>query len=126
MLLGAVTAGGTFYVLWLTDFRGVRELGFIAGTAIDIVHGHEPLSWLFNSAKLRHIVTGALVFAFLYVLLFALITKLRNREYAALTARQTPGSRIWRRLKKVRLATRKAVSFLLEATRVELPWPVRG
>src|SRR2546427_3433596 len=34
MLLGAVTAAGTFYVLWLTDFRGVRELGFIAGTAI--------------------------------------------------------------------------------------------
>jgi len=46
--------------------------------------------------------------------------------HAALTARQTPGSRIWRRLKKVRLATRKAVSFLLEATRVELRWPVRG
>jgi uncharacterized protein len=39
MLLGAVTAAGTFYVLWLTDFRGVRELGFIAGTAI-------VLSWL--------------------------------------------------------------------------------
>src|SRR5258705_15859 len=39
MLLGAVTAGGTFYVLWLTDFRGVRELGFIAGTAI-------VLAWL--------------------------------------------------------------------------------
>ena len=34
MLLGAVTAGGTFYVLWLTDFRGVRELGFIAGSAL--------------------------------------------------------------------------------------------
>jgi len=46
--------------------------------------------------------------------------------HAALTARQAPGSRIWRRLKKVRLATRKVVSFLLEATRVELPWPVRG
>jgi len=46
--------------------------------------------------------------------------------HAALTARQTPGSRMWRRLKKVRLATRKVVSFLLEATRVELPWPVRG
>jgi eukaryotic-like serine/threonine-protein kinase len=46
--------------------------------------------------------------------------------HAALTARQTPGSRIWRRLKKVRLATRKAVSFLLEATRVDPPWPVRG
>ena len=46
--------------------------------------------------------------------------------HAALTARQTPGSRIWRRLKKVRLATRKAVSFLLEATRVDPPWPARG
>src|SRR5438093_7749504 len=34
MLLGAVTAAGTFYVLWFTDFRGVRELGFIAGTAL--------------------------------------------------------------------------------------------
>jgi uncharacterized protein len=39
MLLGAMTAGGTFYVLWLTDFRGMRELGFIAGSAI-------ILSWL--------------------------------------------------------------------------------
>ena len=46
--------------------------------------------------------------------------------HAALTARQTPGSRIWRRLKRVRVATRRVVSFLLEATRVELPWPVRG
>jgi hopanoid biosynthesis associated RND transporter like protein HpnN len=34
MLLGAATAAGTFYVLMLTDFRGVQELGFIAGTAI--------------------------------------------------------------------------------------------
>jgi hopanoid biosynthesis associated RND transporter like protein HpnN len=34
MLLGAVTAAGTFYVLMLTDFRGVQELGFIAGTAL--------------------------------------------------------------------------------------------
>jgi len=39
MLLGAVTAGGTFYVLGLTEFRGIQELGFIAGTAI-------VLSWL--------------------------------------------------------------------------------
>ncbi|HZO38442.1 MAG TPA: MMPL family transporter [Methylomirabilota bacterium] len=39
MLLGAATAGGTFYVLWLTDFRGMRELGFISGSAI-------ILSWL--------------------------------------------------------------------------------
>jgi hopanoid biosynthesis associated RND transporter like protein HpnN len=33
-LLGAVTAAGTFYVLIATEFRGLRELGFIAGTAI--------------------------------------------------------------------------------------------
>ena len=39
MLLGAITAAGTFYVLGLTEFRGVQELGFIAGTAI-------LLSWL--------------------------------------------------------------------------------
>jgi uncharacterized protein len=34
ILLSALTAAGTFYVLMLTDFRGVQELGFIAGTAI--------------------------------------------------------------------------------------------
>ncbi|HTY78652.1 MAG TPA: MMPL family transporter [Candidatus Bathyarchaeia archaeon] len=34
ILIGALTAGGTFYVLVLTDFRGIQELGFIAGTAI--------------------------------------------------------------------------------------------
>jgi hopanoid biosynthesis associated RND transporter like protein HpnN len=39
MLLGAVTAAGTFYVLGLTEFRGVQELGIVAGTAI-------VLSWL--------------------------------------------------------------------------------
>ena len=39
MLLAAATAAGTFYVLMLTDFRGVQELGFIAGTAL-------LLSWL--------------------------------------------------------------------------------
>src|SRR5256886_1127553 len=39
MLLGAVTAAATFYVLILTDFRGLQELGFIAGTAI-------LMSWL--------------------------------------------------------------------------------
>jgi serine/threonine-protein kinase len=46
--------------------------------------------------------------------------------HAALTARQTPGSRLWRRLKRMRTATRKVVTFLLEATRINLPWPVRG
>jgi hopanoid biosynthesis associated RND transporter like protein HpnN len=34
MLLGAVTAAGTFFVLMLTDFRGLQELGFVSGTAI--------------------------------------------------------------------------------------------
>ncbi len=39
ILLGAVTAAGAFYVLAFTDFRGLQELGFIAGSAI-------LLSWL--------------------------------------------------------------------------------
>ena len=39
MAIGALTAGGTFFVLLLTGFRGIQELGFIAGTAI-------LLSWL--------------------------------------------------------------------------------
>jgi hypothetical protein len=34
VLLGAITAAATFYVLILTDFRGLQELGFIAGSAI--------------------------------------------------------------------------------------------
>ena len=34
MLMGALTAAGTFFVLMLTDFRGLQELGFISGVAI--------------------------------------------------------------------------------------------
>src|SRR5574342_706252 len=34
MLIGALSAAATFYVLMLTDFRGIQELGFIAGTAL--------------------------------------------------------------------------------------------
>ena len=34
MLIGAITAALTFYVLILTDFRGLQELGLISGTAI--------------------------------------------------------------------------------------------
>ncbi len=34
ILLGALTAAGAFYVLAFTDFRGIKELGFIAGTSI--------------------------------------------------------------------------------------------
>ncbi len=34
MLLGALTAAGAFLVLMLTDFTGIREFGFVSGTAI--------------------------------------------------------------------------------------------
>src|SRR3989475_1640522 len=34
IFLGALTAAATFYVLIVTDFHGVQELGFIAGTAL--------------------------------------------------------------------------------------------
>jgi hopanoid biosynthesis associated RND transporter like protein HpnN len=34
MLLSAIVAAATFYVLILTDFRGLQELGFIAGSAL--------------------------------------------------------------------------------------------
>lgn len=34
ILLGALTAAVTFYVLMLTDFRGIQEFGFISGTAL--------------------------------------------------------------------------------------------
>ena len=34
ILLGALTAAATFYVLVITDFHGVQELGVIAGTAL--------------------------------------------------------------------------------------------
>jgi len=60
---------------------------FVGGSVADIVKGRDPMSWLFDSAKLRHLVTAALVFGFLYVALVALIANLRNREYAALNAR---------------------------------------
>ena len=34
ILLGALTAAATFYLLTISDFRGIREFGFVAGTAI--------------------------------------------------------------------------------------------
>ena len=39
ILLGALTAAATFYVLMLTDFHGVQELGFVAGTALLVAFG---------------------------------------------------------------------------------------
>jgi hopanoid biosynthesis associated RND transporter like protein HpnN len=34
ILLGALTAAATFYILTTADFRGIRDFGFISGTAI--------------------------------------------------------------------------------------------
>jgi signal transduction histidine kinase len=62
-------------------------LGAFAGASIaGLVKGVNPLDWLYDSALLRHIVTGALVFGFLYTFVVALIANLRNREYRALAA----------------------------------------
>src|SRR5262249_16043620 len=34
ILLGALTAAGTFFVLMLKDFQGIREFGFVSGVSI--------------------------------------------------------------------------------------------
>jgi sensor histidine kinase YesM len=60
---------------------------FVGAGIAGLVKGVDPLDWLHDSAKLRHVVTAGLVFGFLYALVVALIAHLRNREYAALTAR---------------------------------------
>ena len=59
---------------------------FVGAAIAGIIKGVDPLDWLHDSAKLRHVVTAGLVFGFLYALVVALIAHLRNREYAALTA----------------------------------------
>jgi signal transduction histidine kinase len=59
----------------------------VGGTIVDLVQDRAPLAWLFDSASLRHLVTAALVFGFLYAALVALIANLRNREYVALSGR---------------------------------------
>ena len=62
--------------------------GVLVGAGVGgLVKGVDPIDWLADSAKLRHVVTAGLVFGFLYALVVALIAHLRNREYAALTAR---------------------------------------
>ena len=60
---------------------------FVGAAIAGLVQGVDPLGWLADSAKFRHVVTAGLVFGFLYALVVALIAHLRNREYAALTAR---------------------------------------
>jgi LytS/YehU family sensor histidine kinase len=61
--------------------------GALVGASLaGLVKGVDPLGWIQDSAKLRHVVMAGLVFGFLYALVVALIAHLRNREYAALTA----------------------------------------
>jgi sensor histidine kinase YesM len=60
---------------------------FVGAVIAGFIKGVDPLDWLHDSTKLRHVATAGLVFGFLYTLVVALITHLRNREYAALTAR---------------------------------------
>jgi len=62
-------------------------LGALVGASIaGFVQGIDPFAFLSDSTKLRHVVTAALVFGFLFALVTALIASLRNREYRALTA----------------------------------------
>ena len=59
---------------------------FIGAGVAGLVKGVEPLAWLQDSAKVRHVVIAGLVFGTLYSLVVALIAALRNREYKALAA----------------------------------------
>ena len=62
-------------------------VGALIGAAVGgFIKGVDPVEWLQDSTKLRHIITAALIFGFLYTLVVALIASLRNREYAAQTA----------------------------------------
>ena len=62
-------------------------VGALIGAAVGgFIKGVDPVEWLQDSTKLRHIITAALIFGFLYTLVVALIASLRNREYAAETA----------------------------------------
>lgn len=59
---------------------------FVGASIAGLIKGVNPFDWLYDSALLRHVVTGALVFGFLYTFIVALIANLRNREYRALAA----------------------------------------
>jgi len=58
--------------------------GFLGASIVDLLNGRYPFTWVEDSAKLRHIMTALIVYAFVYTALAALIASLRNREYAAL------------------------------------------
>ncbi len=59
---------------------------FVGASIAGLVRGVDPIAWMQDSAKLRHIVIAGLVFGFLYTVLVALIAVLRNREYRLLAA----------------------------------------
>ena len=59
---------------------------FVGASIAGLVKGVDPFVFFQDSAKLRHVVTAALVFGVLFSLVTALIAHLRNREYRALTA----------------------------------------
>lgn len=59
---------------------------FVGAGVAGLVKGDEPLAWLQDSAKVRHVVIAGLVFGTLYSLVVALIASLRNREYKAMAA----------------------------------------
>jgi len=59
---------------------------FVGAAVAGLVKGAEPLAWLQDSAKVRHVVIAGLVFGTMYSLVVALIAALRNREYRALAA----------------------------------------
>ena len=59
---------------------------FVGAAVAGIAKGVEPLAWLQDSAKVRHVVIAGLVFGTLYSLVVTLIAALRNREYKALAA----------------------------------------
>jgi signal transduction histidine kinase len=61
--------------------------GALVGASIaGLIKGVDPFDFLSDSTKLRHVITAALVFGFLFAFITALIAHLRNREYRALTA----------------------------------------
>ena len=59
---------------------------FVGASIAGLIQGADPLVWLQDSAKVRHIVIAGLVFGLSYTLVVALIASLRNREYKALAA----------------------------------------
>jgi sensor histidine kinase YesM len=59
---------------------------FVGASIAGVVKGSNPLDWLQDSAKVRHIAIAGIVVGLLYTLVIALIAGLRNREYRALAA----------------------------------------